>query len=180
MKLILVAATLGLLSTLGAAHAKNLKNGLVPAEFPPASFKGPQYVDSAGCVFIRAGVGGHVNWVPRVTRQRRALCGQTPTFGSVPRPAKVPVAQTKAPARTVAAQPVAARRTVTPQVQSPAPAPASGRRNAAAPAGYKPAWEDGRLNPQRPSAALRQAGALQKARCAGGSSQKCKGAAADR
>ncbi len=176
MKLILIAATLGLLSTLGPAHAKNLKDGLVPAEFPPASFKGPQYVDSAGCVFIRAGVDGHANWVPRVTRQRRALCGQTPTFGSVPRAAKAPVAQAKTPTRAVAAQPVASRRTVNSQVPSPAPS----RRNVAAAAGYKPAWEDGRLNPQRPSAARQQAGALRKARCAGGSSPQCKGAAADR
>ncbi|MGI3210093.1 hypothetical protein ACROSR_03150 [Roseovarius tibetensis] len=51
-----------------------------PADVPPASFDGPQYVDRDGCVFIRAGGARAVRWVPRVSREGRPLCGAEPTF----------------------------------------------------------------------------------------------------
>ena len=71
-----IAATFNLSSV----SAQSLSQGFVPAEFPPNSYQGRQYVDSEGCVFIRAGVDGNVTWVPRVTRSRKAICGFQPTF----------------------------------------------------------------------------------------------------
>ena len=61
------------------AEAQTLRAAGPPAEVPPASYKGKQYVDSRGCIYIRAGIDGNVNWVPRVTRSRKQLCGYQPT-----------------------------------------------------------------------------------------------------
>ncbi|WP_370230272.1 SPOR domain-containing protein [Cognatishimia sp.] len=70
---------LAALTLASAVDARSLRDDGVPAEVPPASFKGNQYVDSRGCVFIRAGVDGSTSWVPRVTRDRKLVCGLQPT-----------------------------------------------------------------------------------------------------
>ena len=62
-----------------SGQAQNLRNASPPAEFPPASFSGKQYVDSRGCIYIRAGIDGNVTWVPRVGRDRKQVCGFKPT-----------------------------------------------------------------------------------------------------
>ncbi|MBU2981765.1 SPOR domain-containing protein [Lentibacter algarum] len=86
---------------LSAAQGKTLRNAGEPAEFPPASYKGKQYVDSRGCSYIRAGIDGLVQWVPHVTRKRQVVCGQKPTFGAGQRPAVVAAAPAKKPVQIV-------------------------------------------------------------------------------
>jgi len=72
----LIAGSLGV----GAVTAQSISSNELPAEFPPNDFKGKQFVDSRGCVYIRAGVDGATTWVPRVTRERKVICGFKPTF----------------------------------------------------------------------------------------------------
>ena len=67
----------------------------VPAETHPNNFTGMQYVDSKGCAFIRVGFSGPAPWVPRVTRQRRQVCGLPPSMSANER---TQVALSQAPA----------------------------------------------------------------------------------
>ena len=64
-----------------AASAQSLSQLGGPANLPPPGFTGQQFVDSRGCVFMKAGFGSNVTWVARVSRDYRPLCGFPPSFG---------------------------------------------------------------------------------------------------
>ncbi|HQU68207.1 MAG TPA: SPOR domain-containing protein [Albidovulum sp.] len=118
--LVLVAGLAG-----GSAEAAQ---GTEPAELPPAGYSGNQYVDSKGCVFLRAGLGETTTWVARLGRDRKPVCGYapTPTAAAAPAasaPATEPAA-TERPATetTAAAKPaVVSAKSAAPRARKPAP-----------------------------------------------------------
>ncbi|MFQ3233571.1 Sporulation related domain-containing protein [Sulfitobacter litoralis] len=108
MKFTSIVAVAALMSALGAGIAQAQSFRDQPAEFPSASYKGKQYVDSKGCVYIRAGIDGNVTWVPRVSRKRQGVCGFKPT--NVQTAASAPAGAADAPVQiTVNSAPVAAK-----------------------------------------------------------------------
>lgn len=99
-------AVLALCVAGGAARAEIA----VPAELPPPDYAGQQYVDSKGCLFLRAGAPGEVIWIPRVTRKGVPLCGNPPSGQRVPvveegAAVTVPEAGATAPVEAAAAAP---------------------------------------------------------------------------
>lgn len=60
--------------------AMAIPNNGGPTEQPPEAFSGNIFVDSRGCVYIRAKIDDALYWVPQLTKKRIAVCDQSPTF----------------------------------------------------------------------------------------------------
>jgi hypothetical protein len=168
----LAALTAGAVLIAGAALAQG-GFSTEPANLPPEDYPGNAFVDDTGCVFVRARFDGMVTWVPRVTRLRDPVCGQTPTFAvakpdvpAVEEPLSPGIAAIPEPVPETVPEPVIV---AAPPAQKPAPAlrdpipsqpvatqdvilPPGADRSAALPAipeGFRAAWTDDRLNPRR-------------------------------
>lgn len=74
----------GLTASVGLATGGLAQGKGQPAELPPDGYAGLQYVDSLGCVFLRAGTEGAAIWVPRVSAGGKQLCGYPPSGNRVP------------------------------------------------------------------------------------------------
>ncbi len=131
-RLVPAAVLAALCGALSAAQAQGVREFATPLETPPASFKGQQFVDGRGCVYIRAGIDGQTAWVPRVGGDRKVLCGYPPTFGKMAEaPAPVaPVADVAVPAPAVSTPAPAAKAAPAPvtvaETTAAAPADTSG------------------------------------------------------
>ncbi|WP_157933041.1 SPOR domain-containing protein [Roseovarius salinarum] len=132
MRRVIAMAAIAAVCSTGLVHAKTLRNSDGPAEMPPPSYDKRQYVDSEGCVFVRAGIDGDTKWVPRVTRNRKVICGFKPSLpGSRRTAAKPEPAATPAPerqpervVRRVRVTPATAQAQRQPREKTATPAPA--------------------------------------------------------
>lgn len=129
--MLLKLSSVAIVATLAAVTFAQAQ-GRAPAELPPAGFAGQQYVDSRGCLFIRAGHGGQVNWVARIDRNRQPICGQPPSLGvmaAARRELAAPVEPVQPASQVVAAAPAPV---------APAPVPRSPARATVPAASYVP------------------------------------------
>ncbi|MCU9839097.1 SPOR domain-containing protein [Ruegeria sp. WL0004] len=139
---IVSVAVIGLSIGFSSLNAQTLRVATPPAEYPPASYKGKQYVDSRGCIFIRAGIDGNVTWVPRVSRERKQICGFQPSAvagstSTAPQQAAPELITLDQPAATVAPKPT--RTKAQPQVSTVAAATTSPEPQVVRPVAAKPA-----------------------------------------
>ncbi|NAZ36446.1 hypothetical protein [Rubellimicrobium sp. CFH 75288] len=125
-----------------------------PAELPPPGFAGTQYVDSAGCAFVRAEVGDAVEWVPRLGADRTPVCGLPPSVPvTVAEPLAEPVPDPLAAARAANnGGPLGPARI---EIDPPPIAPRAGIRVAAPPPAAPP-----RAAAPRPPAPIAVAGSV--------------------
>ncbi|MFW8593396.1 SPOR domain-containing protein [Cribrihabitans neustonicus] len=146
-------------------EAQVLREASPPAEYPPASFEAKQYVDSRGCIYIRAGIGGNVTWVPRVTRSRKQICGYKPTGvagttkqpqQAAPAPEIITLPESDQPAQATAAAPAKSSPKAVQQAAKPAAKPAP--KPAAKPA-PKPVKRAAAAAPAKPPRAAKPAAA---------------------
>ena len=122
--LVLVFGLAGTLFPVGA-------NAAGPTELPPLGYKGTMFVDSQGCAFAKATINGSVTWVQRLDTARQPICDENPTLASAD--------------RVVVTSPVAV--SVAPKSVKKTTKPHANNENI--PQGYRAAWTDDRLNPNR-------------------------------
>ena len=108
----------------------------VPAETPPAGYSANFYVDSRGCMFVRAGTAVRITWIPRVTRRRELMCGFEPSLAVAVRSNSKTAVSTSVSAVFASLAVVSG-----PKLVPLAPKPV--------PTEFQAAWSDGRLNPLR-------------------------------
>lgn len=132
-----------ILALAAPATAQPLQTAGPPADFPPEGYEERQFVDSRGCVYVRAGVDGSVTWVPRVNRDREQLCGFQPTFADAPSPEPAP----QAPAETEVAEETATGSQPAPETAPPAQSEAEETAERRPAAGEQPRQQ--RVQPAR-------------------------------